>query len=209
MDEKECCICLDNIDIENNKIVYIINDENNHCEKNNCNCNINLHSECFFEWYRKNMTCPICRQNINNENLYFNTEDDFKQLDRVKNEFNRENTIPLPSDQIINTLFNEIENIRQQNPQYLPINIDTNIINEPLNNINRNRNRNRHRNRRNAIIPESDFRDIHYLDNIILQNSENNNIQENNNPENRNNQGNRNGQIRRRSLYSYITGLFR
>lgn len=198
---EECCICLDNIDIDNNKIVYIIND-NDHCE-NNCKCNIKLHSGCFFEWYKKNMTCPICRQNINNENLYFNTEDDFKELDKIKKEYNQENTIPLPSDQIINTLFNEIENIRENNSQLRWVDIEENLNNRNQHrNTGRNRNRNRSRNRRNAIIPESDFRNIHDFDNPIIQNNNN----ENNNDENNNRD---NPRQNRRGLYSFFMNMFR
>lgn len=140
---EECCICLDNIDIDNSNIVYIINEMGQN-EKDKCNCNINLHSDCFFQWYKNNMTCPICRNKLDNSQLFFNNENDFKELDRINKDFSEKNSeIPDPSSELLNTLFNEINQYR---------------IYESDRSINRNRVR------RNAIIEISDFRHIHDID---------------------------------------------
>ena len=91
----DCCICLDINNMDNNDTVYIINEEN---DKNVCCCNINLHSKCFFMWYKKNKTCPICRNIIKPESIYFNNEDDFIILNIINKEPPK---LPIPSEDIL------------------------------------------------------------------------------------------------------------
>jgi len=71
----ECCICLDINNMDNDNTIYIINNESK--DGDICNCNINLHSSCFFMWFRKHLSCPICRNTIPQESIYFNNNNDF------------------------------------------------------------------------------------------------------------------------------------
>ena len=152
----ECCICLELINIENDKVIHIINDTDN---TDRCNCNINLHSECFFLWYKKNLTCPICRININQDNLFFNNIEDFDILKNIKQK------LSLPSEEIINNILDNIDINQDINQDNHHRNRGGNY-NYPNNIENRTRTRNRNRiNRRRAILME---------DNNELQNNRNN-----------------------------------
>lgn len=48
--DKECVICLGNIENKENSIIL--------------SCNHIFHYDCFKNWYSKNTTCPLCRLEI-------------------------------------------------------------------------------------------------------------------------------------------------
>ena len=118
--QTDCCICLCDKNIDQDKLVFIINDEKN--KKDICNCNIDLHSECFLRWYKENKSCPICRNQIDNDSIYFNTTSDFETLEEINHlPIERQRSISLPdinslTDQIIENVIHRLENTNQRRP---------------------------------------------------------------------------------------------
>ena len=56
LEGQECVICLDNGNTISLDCV--------HGYIKLCNCNVNVHGRCLEEWYKKNMTCIICKSDI-------------------------------------------------------------------------------------------------------------------------------------------------
>ena len=102
---KECCICLDINNMDNDNTIYIINNESK--DGDICNCNINLHSSCFFMWFRKHLSCPICRNTIPQESIYFNNNNDFSVLDDIYKESIKP---PIPLEDILNIVLDQLVN---------------------------------------------------------------------------------------------------
>lgn len=60
-DQNECCICLDEYQVEQ-KVIFF-----NKCPHR-------FHSKCIEEWLKKKPECPLCKQNKKDE-LEFNPEE--------------------------------------------------------------------------------------------------------------------------------------
>lgn len=65
MDDNICCICLDNLTPITLKL----------------KCKHSFHTECIVDWLKRDITCPMCRQNINlnypfvaSENIIFRSK---------------------------------------------------------------------------------------------------------------------------------------
>jgi len=50
IDDKDCCICLNDFDDE--------------CEVSILNCNHVLHKDCMIEWGKYKQSCPVCREEV-------------------------------------------------------------------------------------------------------------------------------------------------
>ena len=146
----ECCICLDNKDIDNQNIVYILNNDKN---KDICYCNINLHSECFFLWYKENNSCPICRNTINIDSLFFNNDSDFEKLNEINKEI--ENKLSLPISNELDEILSDLINNQNFNYHQYRFNRRNAIIgyDNRNHNINNNGNNNGNRNNNNRNNP--------------------------------------------------------
>lgn len=137
----ECCICLDINNMDKDNTIYIINNDNNDKNVDICNCNINLHSSCFFMWFKKHRSCPICRNTISRESIYFNNNNDFGILDSIYKESNKP---PIPSEDILNIVLEQLVN---QNVPHVNHHVQPQINNPPEPNPHGNRAVNRNRNR--------------------------------------------------------------
>lgn len=132
----ECCICLDINNMDKDNTIYIINNDNNDKSVDICNCNINLHSSCFFMWFKKHRSCPICRNTILKESIYFNNNDDFNTLECIYKE-------PIkPSEDILNIVLEQLVN---QNVPHVNHQVQPQINTPPEVNPRRNRAVNRNR----------------------------------------------------------------
>lgn len=61
--DNECIICLENIDIEKNYLMFF---------KSHCGCEVTVHYNCGNEWLKLNSKCPICAENIDQSNIFTN-----------------------------------------------------------------------------------------------------------------------------------------
>jgi hypothetical protein len=66
-DTNECCICLEkylgNSKTKATTISNII--KHNPSIIKQCNCSYVVHNECFYNWFKNNQSCVICRENMN------------------------------------------------------------------------------------------------------------------------------------------------
>jgi hypothetical protein len=71
-EKKECIICFDFLDYQNNKLDKL----NNIITTKICLCDVYIHNCCFHEWHSVNNSCPICRQQIYLDLINNNSDDE-------------------------------------------------------------------------------------------------------------------------------------
>jgi len=60
INESECFVCLELI--LNGEKPILLKNQNIYCRT--CQCNGYIHNECLKKWYRRNESCPICREEM-------------------------------------------------------------------------------------------------------------------------------------------------
>ena len=66
-DTIECCICLEKYLDDGITKATIVNNviKNNNGIIKTCNCSYVVHNECFYNWFKNNQSCVICREKMN------------------------------------------------------------------------------------------------------------------------------------------------